>query len=82
MLRRELAVAPGEPFNMVLAKLSQQRLEGLNYFESVEADVEPTDIPDRKDLVLSVEEKNTGNFMIGAGFNSIETWLLCRDVAG
>ena len=81
MLRRELAVAPGEPFNMVLAKLSQQRLEGLNYFESVETDVEPTDIPDRKDLVLSVEEKNTGNFMIGAGFNSIENLVAFAEMS-
>ncbi|MGA0325950.1 MAG: outer membrane protein assembly factor BamA [Limisphaerales bacterium] len=81
VLRRELAVAPGEPFNMVLAKLSQQRLEGLNYFESVEADVEPTDIPDRKDLVLSVEEKNTGNFMIGAGFNSIENLVAFAEMS-
>ncbi len=81
VLRRELAVAPGEPFNMVLAKLSQQRLEGLNYFESVETDVEPTDIPDRKDLVLSVEEKNTGNFMIGAGFNSIENLVAFAEMS-
>ena len=72
VLRRELAVAPGEPFNMVRAKLSQERLRGLTYFEKVEIAVEPTDIPDRKNLVVSVEEKNTGNFVIGAGFNSIE----------
>lgn len=72
VLRRELAVAPGEPFNMVRAKLSQQRLEGLNYFEKVEMNVEPTDIPDRKNLVVAVDERTTGNFVIGAGFNSIE----------
>ncbi len=72
VLRRELAVAPGESFNMVRARLSQQRLEGLSYFEKVELAVEPTDIPDRKNLVVGVEEKNTGNFVVGAGFNSIE----------
>ncbi|MGA0410046.1 MAG: BamA/OMP85 family outer membrane protein, partial [Limisphaerales bacterium] len=81
VLRRELAVAPGEPFNMVYAKLSQQRLEGLNYFSEVGIDVEPTDIPDRKDLVISVEEKNTGNFIIGAGFNSIENLVAFTELS-
>ena len=81
VLRRELAVAPGEPFNMVYAKLSQQRVEGLNYFSEVGIDVEATDIPDRKDLVISVEEKNTGNFIIGAGFNSIENLVAFTELS-
>ena len=72
VIRRELAVAPGEPFNMVRARLSATRLKGLDYFEKVDITVDPTDIPDRKNLVIDVEEKNTGNFVVGAGFNSIE----------
>ena len=32
VIRRELAVAPGELFDMVRVKLSKQRLEGLGYF--------------------------------------------------
>ena len=74
VIRRELAISPGEPFNMVRAKLSQTRLEGLEYFDKVEMSVEPTDIPDRKNLVIKVAEKaqGTGNFVVGAGFNSVE----------
>jgi outer membrane protein insertion porin family len=81
VLRRELAVAPGEPFNMVRARLSQQRLEGLRYFESVELSVEPTDIPDRKNMVISVEERTTGNFVVGAGFNSIENLVAFTELS-
>ncbi len=33
VIRRELAVAPGEVFDTVRIKRSKQRLEGLNYFE-------------------------------------------------
>jgi outer membrane protein insertion porin family len=74
VIRRELAVAPGETFNMVSARLSKMRVEGLEYFDEVDLSVEPTDIPDRKDLVLKVTEKaqGTGNFTVGAGFNSVE----------
>jgi outer membrane protein insertion porin family len=72
VLRRELAVTPGETFNMVRVKLSKSRLEGLQYFEKVEMRPEPTDVPNRRDLIVAVEEKNTGNFTLGAGFSSVD----------
>jgi outer membrane protein insertion porin family len=72
VIRRELAVAPGEVFDTVRVKRSKQRLEGLNYFEKVETRPEPTDIKNRKNLIVGVEEKNTGNFIIGAGFSSVD----------
>jgi len=72
VIRRELAISPGEVFDMVRVKLSQQRLEGMNYFSKVEMDPEPTDpaIPGEKNLIVNVEEQNTGNFTVGAGINS------------
>ncbi len=76
VIRRELAVSPGEVFNMVGVKLSKQRLEGLQFFEpgKVDARPEPTDPPivGRKNLVIGVEEKNTGNLTLGAGFSSVD----------
>ncbi len=73
VIRRELAISPGETFDMVRVKLSKQRLENLNYFEKVDLQPEPTDVPNRKNLVVGVEEKNTGNMSIGAGFSSVES---------
>jgi outer membrane protein insertion porin family len=73
VIRRELAVSPGEVFDMVRVRLSKQRLDGLNYFEKVDARPEPTEIPQQKDLVIAVEEKNTGNMTMGAGFSSVES---------
>jgi outer membrane protein insertion porin family len=72
VLRRELAVAPGEVFNMVRVKISQERLRGLQYFNRVETEVDPTDIPNRKNLVIGVEEGSSGSFFAGAGFSSVE----------
>ncbi len=73
VIRRELAVAPGEVFDMVRVKLSTNRLGGLNYFSKVDAQPEPTDVPNRKNLVLGVEEKNTGDIRVGAGFSSVDS---------
>lgn len=73
VIRRELAVAPGEVFDMVRVKISEQRLQGLQYFEKVDSRPEPTDIPNRKNLVIGVEEKNTGNVSLGAGFSTVDS---------
>ncbi len=72
VIRRELAIAPGEVFDMVRVKISQQRLEGLDYFEKVEMEPEPADPPiaGRKNLDVDVQEKDTGKFTLGAGINS------------
>jgi outer membrane protein insertion porin family len=72
VIRRELAVSPGERFDMVRVKLSKERLEGLQYFTKVDTEVEPTDIPNAKNLIVAVEEGQSGNFYIGAGFSSFE----------
>ena len=76
VIRRELSVAPGEPFDMVKVKLSRQRIEGLRFFDRVETQPEPTEVAaDRKNLVVSVNEVNTGNFSVGAGFSSLDSIL-------
>jgi outer membrane protein insertion porin family len=74
VIRRELAISPGEVFDMVRVKISQQRLQGLQYFEKVDLRPEATDPPiaGRKDLIVNVQEQNTGNFMVGAGFSSVD----------
>jgi outer membrane protein insertion porin family len=74
VIRRELAVSPGEVFDMVRVKLSKQRLEGLGYFERVDTQPQPSDVgPNHKDLVVDVEEKTTGHVSLGAGFSSVDS---------
>jgi outer membrane protein insertion porin family len=74
VLRRELAVSPGEVFDMVRVKLSKERLENTKFFEKVEAKPEDTDVPNRKNLVVAVEENpKTGNLSLGAGFSSVDS---------
>jgi outer membrane protein insertion porin family len=73
VLRRELAVHPGETFDMVRVKISKSRLEQMQYFDKVETETQETDVPNRKNLVIDVEEGTTGHVELGAGFSSIDS---------
>jgi len=73
VIRREIAVLPGDIFNTVRVDVSKKRLENLGYFEKVETFPEETSIPGRKDLLVQVQEKRTGSINFGAGFSTIES---------
>lgn len=73
VIRRELTVSPGELFDMVRVKRSKTRLEGLGYFNRVETRPEATDVPNRRNLIVDVEDKETGHVTLGAGFSSVDS---------
>lgn len=73
VIRREMAVLPGDVYDTVLVDVSRQRLENLNYFSQVQTVPTDTMIPGRKDLNVIVEEKRTGSFNFGAGFSTIDS---------
>jgi len=75
VIRRELAVAPGETYNTVRVDRSMERLKNLGYFSKVEPRPEPTAIPNRKNLAINLEEQRTGNLTFGAGFSSIDSLI-------
>ncbi len=75
VLRRELALLPGEIFDTTSVETSKLRLQNLGYFSRVDTFENDTLIPGRKDLNIVVEEKRTGSFNFGAGFSSIDSLI-------
>ena len=75
VIRRELANKPGEIYDSVQADQSQKRLENLQYFEKVDISPQDTTVPNRKNMVVTVEEKRTGSITFGAGFSSVDSLL-------
>jgi len=73
VIRRELAVGPGDIYNTSLVDASKQRLDGLNYFSRIDTFPSDSGVPGRKDLNVQVEEKRTGSFNFGAGFSSVDS---------
>jgi outer membrane protein insertion porin family len=72
VIRRELLVNPGDIYNTVKLRTSENRLRNLGFFDLVSSTPRATDIPDEQDLVIKVREQKTGNIMLGAGFSSID----------
>ena len=73
VVRRELLVLPGDVYDEVRIRRSERRAANLGFFSSVRSRSESTSVPDERDLVFEVEEKRTGQFMVGAGFSSVDS---------
>jgi len=72
VIRREIRVDEGDTFNNSALKRSYERLNNLNFFETV--DLAPKPRPDEKtvDLDVKVKEKSTGSLSIGGGYSSVD----------
>lgn len=79
---RELALAPGDVFDLVRMKTSEARLDNTRFFEekSVSLSPEPTNIPGRRNLRVSLVEGRTGNLTFGAGFSTLEQATLFAEL--
>jgi outer membrane protein insertion porin family len=75
VVRRELALAPGEVFSTVRLDASKARLNNLNYFSKVDLYPSETGNPTERDLNVVLEEKRTGSLNFGAGFSSVDSVL-------
>lgn len=79
VIRRELRVDESDVIDTVSIKRSFQRLNNLNYFETVE--ILPKQIaPDTVDLDVKVKEKSTGMFSIGGGFSTLDKLVAVADI--
>jgi outer membrane protein insertion porin family len=70
VIRRELSVYPGEPFNMVELQRSMYRLFGTGYFSKLDKQIEDGSRENWKKLVLEVEEQNTGSLLFGFAYSN------------
>ena len=80
VIRREIRVDEQEAINSVAIKRSFQRLNNLNFFETVE--ILPTQVEeDKVDLEVKVKEKPTGSFSIGGGFSTLDQFTAIANIS-
>lgn len=70
VIRRELRVFEQELFSATKLKESMRNLRRLEYFEDVNFSTTPGSAPDRMNLKISVKERPTGTFGVGAGYST------------
>jgi len=70
VIRNQLVIDEGDPFNDILFNKSINNLKQLNFFRNVSAQIDTNDQDKTKNINISVEEKPTGEISLGAGFGT------------
>ncbi len=79
VIRRELRVDERDMIDSPAIKRSFERLNNLNFFETVEILPKQT-APGEVDLDVKVKEKPTGSFSIGGGFSTLDQFTAIADI--
>jgi len=70
VIRREMLIVEGDPFNKSKLAQSEQRLRNLDFFEVVNVRTTRGSAPDKVVIDVGVAEKSTGELSVGAGFST------------
>ena len=76
VIRNQLEIDEGDPFNKILETKSINNIKSLNFFRSVESKVSNSSDGNSKIINIKVEEKPTGEIMAGAGFGTSGSSIL------
>lgn len=72
VIRRQVELVEGDPFNRSLLSKSEQEIKDLGYFSKVDVKTLPGSTPDKTVVDVSVEEQSTGEVSLGAGFSTAD----------
>jgi len=67
VIRNQLEIDEGDPFNEILHNKSVNNIKSLNFFKDVKAEVINNDDNNTKNVNITVQEKPTGEIFAGAG---------------
>ncbi len=76
VIRRELMLTEGDAFNRTLLERSRNNLRGLGFFKEVTIEESRGSAPDRSIVNVTVEEQPTGELSVGAGFSSVDAFVV------
>ena len=67
VIRNQILVDEGDPFNEILFSQSINNIKGLNFFRDVDYNIKVDEEDKSKTIDISIEEKPTGEIFAGAG---------------
>ncbi len=80
VIRRQMLVSEGDAYNKALIERSKIYIAGLGFFkegdDGVKIDEKPSPVPGKTNLDVTVQEQPTGELSFGAGFSSIQKFIL------
>ena len=81
VIRRELRIFEGELYSNAAINQSKSRVNALGFFETVNITTEKGSADDKLVARVSVKERSTGTFQVGAGFSSYENFILTGQIS-
>ena len=76
VIRRELMLSEGDAFNRALLERSRNNLRALGFFKDVTVEETRGSAPDRSIVNVAVQEQPTGELSVGAGFSSVDAFVV------
>ena len=80
VVRREFRVNEGELYNQTKVDRARALINQLGFFERVDISEAEGSAPDKMVINVEVAERPTGTFQVGAGFSSLESFLLTAQI--
>jgi len=82
VVRREMRQLEGSYYDASKIQLSRSRIDRTQYFKDVNVETVPVaESPDQVDVNFTVEEKPTGALLFGAGFSSLDKFVVSGSVS-
>ena len=76
VIRRQMLVSEGDAYNKALLERSKVYINGLGFFKDVKIDEKPSPVPGKTNIEVGITEQPTGELSFGAGFSSIQKFIL------
>ncbi|MBN2495635.1 MAG: outer membrane protein assembly factor BamA [Deltaproteobacteria bacterium] len=81
VIRRQMRIYEGDYYSGRGLERSKRRVNSLGFFEKVEVAERRGSAPDKAIISVTVKERQTGTFQIGAGFSSVENFIITAQIA-
>ena len=75
IIRRELKVVEGDPFNTTKLRESRRQIQRLGFFDKVDLTKKQGEMPDKAIIDVNVQERSTGELSFGVGLSTTESVL-------
>jgi outer membrane protein insertion porin family len=72
VVRRELRMRDGDPYNIIQINRSKQRIQNLGFFEKVDFHTKRIGNSDKIELEVELKEKKTGELNFGIGYSTVD----------
>lgn len=75
VIRREMVVYEGELYSYTGQKRSEERIKRTGFYDEVKIEIKEGSAPDKVKLLVTVKERKSGTFNVGAGFSTFESFV-------